>query len=262
MPSFPLTPETPVGEIVLAHPFLSRQFETHGLDYCCGGKSTLAEACARRSIPVLEFIGKLEAARIQAGVEEISLAHGAKRLEPNASLTTWIEHIRSVHHAYLWEELPALSLLVEKVARVHGSSDARLIRLSQHFSPFADDLMRHMQKEERVLFPWIESLEKDPLHAPIDPAASHCGGIQNPIRQMEAEHDEAGGVLREIRLLTTDFSLPEWACNSYRAMLNRLHHLETDLHMHVHLENNWLFPRAMEIQQSWEPKPDTALAQG
>jgi regulator of cell morphogenesis and NO signaling len=236
--SLNITPETPVGDIVVAFPVLSREFEALGIDFCCGGNVPLGVVCARKNISVTETIAKLRAACGQT-TDDPALSENGSQPKANAPLTEWVEYIQATHHEYLWKELPALAQLVEKVARVHGGGDARLVEIGRLFPPFAGELMQHMQKEEQILFPMIAALESGEEHA-----GSHCGGIQNPIRQMNVEHDEAGAVLKQIRQLTSGFAVPEWACNSYRAMLERLHHLETDLTTHMHLETHLVFPRA------------------
>lgn len=224
-----------VGEIVSRDPALSRVFEQAGIDYCCGGKMRLKEACAKRGLDVAVILNQLE--RSGSGARP-------RRKDPNTmSLTQLVDHIEQTHHAYLRSELPRLDGLARKVASVHGREDERLKTVRSVFTEMAQELFSHMVKEERVLFPFIRALDSG---APK--RFSPCGPLANPIRQMELEHDEAGSALERLRELTDGYVAPEWACNTYRALLSGLHELETDLHMHIHKENNILFPKALKLE--------------
>jgi len=158
-------------------------------------------------------------------------------------LTALADHIEATHHAYLRTELPRLCTLTSKVASVHGDKDVRLAAVRDTLAALAAEMGQHMLKEERILFPMIRQLD-----ASESVPAFHCGSLANPIGQMELEHDQAGAALVQLRALTDGFNPPEWACNTYRAMLDALAHLEQDLHQHVHKENNILFPRAIELE--------------
>ncbi len=234
-----LTLKTTVGEIVTRRPSLSRVFEKLHIDYCCGGKISLEESCRKKKLDPQTVLAMLEAveSEIEAGIPEIDAA--------SLTLTDLVDHIESTHHRYLWEEMPRLGALVEKVARVHGAHDSRLLQVLETYSDLVEELDLHMQKEERVLFPLIRSLQNGG-----SAASSHCGSAANPIRQMRMEHEQAGEALEKLRELTDDYTPPDWACNSYRAMLDALAYFEQDLHKHVHKENNILFPRALEQETS------------
>ncbi|MCG3148271.1 MAG: Iron-sulfur cluster repair protein YtfE [Verrucomicrobiae bacterium] len=224
-----------VGSIVARRPALSRVFEQAGIDYCCGGKLPLAEACRKKGIDPQQLLDTLEKAGATAGDASV---------DPAAmSLTALADHIEATHHAYLKTELPRLTAMTTKVAAVHGGEDARLAQLRDTYAGLAMEMSQHMLKEEQVLFPMIRQLD-----ASESAPAFHCGSLANPIRMMEMEHDQAGGALAKMRELTDGFTPPDWACNTYRAMLDALAHLEDDLHQHVHKENNILFPRAIERQ--------------
>ena len=228
-----------VGEIVAAAPNRSRLFEETGIDYCCGGGIPLEEACANKGLSPNALIAQLEAMEAQAD-NDPRFADAA-----SMGLIELISHILDTHHAYLRRELPRLSGLVEKVAEVHGDQDPRLRDLVQVFSHFVGHLQSHMLKEERVLFPAIQTIaESDRM-----PQLS-IGSVAFPIGGMEAEHAEAGDTLTRIRELTDDLTPPDWACNTYRAMLAGLEELELDMHQHIHKENNVLFPRAIEYERS------------
>jgi regulator of cell morphogenesis and NO signaling len=222
-----------VGELVARQPALSRVFEEVGVDYCCGGKKPLAEACRQKGLNPVELAARLEAAAARLGDQEFV---DAARM----SLTELADHIEATHHAYLKQELPRLAHLTAKVAHVHGGKDERLRQIHRVYEEFAADLTAHMMKEEQILFPMIRRLE-----TATGPVALHCGSLANPIGQMEREHHGAGDALEQFRTLTDDYTPPEDACNTYRAMVDALERLELDMHQHVHKEDNVLFPRAM-----------------
>ncbi len=226
-----------VGEIVTRRPALSRIFENVGIDYCCGGKKSLEEACKEKQLDPNEILNQLTGAETtgKADAPELDIA--------GMTLTELADHIEKTHHAYLRSELPRLDALTEKVASVHGGKEPRLPELRNTFVALAQELSSHMMKEEQILFPMVRTLEASET-APT----FHCGSLANPIRQMEQEHDQAGSGLERHRELTDGFKAPEWACNTYRAMLDALAHLERDLHQHINKENNVLFPRALEME--------------
>lgn len=226
-----------VGELVVERPERSRVFERLGIDYCCGGKRTLEDACQQCGLDLTSVIKQLDRS-------EAERPGGGSRNDPSSmSLTALADHIQAVHHDYLRSELPRIGQLVTKVADAHGQRDPRLVRLVDVFASFREELMMHMHKEEEILFPMIRAIELG--HAS---GAGHCGSIANPIRQMEAEHDDAGGALERMRELTDGYQAPETACNTHRAMLDALAYLERDMHTHVHKENSILFPRAIHLE--------------
>ena len=224
-----------VGSIVARQPALSRVFEQAGIDYCCGGKMPLNQACRKQGIDPEHFVAKLEQATAAADVAGVDAAA--------MTLTALADHIEGTHHAYLKTELPRLGALTTKVAAVHGEHDVRLAQVRDTFAGLAAEMAQHMLKEERILFPMIRQLEASQAMP-----AFHCGSVANPIGQMELEHDQAGAALAQLRELTDGFNPPGWACNTYRAMLDALANLEHDLHQHVHKENNILFPRAVALE--------------
>lgn len=230
------TMERTVGELVAELPGRSRVFEEYGIDYCCGGKKPLTKACAKKGVDADEVVRALAQADADA-VEKDTADYG------NMALDELVEHIVSTHHAYLARELPRLTEMSAKVAKVHGETDARLRELAQVVVALSAELRTHMMKEEQILFPIIKEL----VHAETLPPM-HCGTLANPIRVMESEHDNAGGALESMRRLTGGYVPPEWACNTYRALLDGLRELELDLHQHIHKENNILFPKALELE--------------
>jgi regulator of cell morphogenesis and NO signaling len=230
---FPFTIETKLGDIVAAQPGLARIFERLGLDYCCGGKQPLAQACARIGLDATSILATLAAAG--------DAAKNSPVVNPaELTLTQLADHIEHTHHVYVKTELPRLEEMAVRVATKHGWRDARLVEMGRVVTELTAEMTAHMEKEEKILFPFIRQIEAG--------AADHfhCGSIANPISQMEAEHEAAGAAVAHLRLLTNGFLPDAEACNTHRALLAGLAEFEVDLHQHVHKENNILFPRALD----------------
>ncbi len=227
-----------LGEIVAEKPARSRVFEELGLDYCCGGKQLLVEACSKKGLDPREIIIRLE--RDDGAGEEIDAFA--------MSLAELADHIEATHHDYLKREMPRLSVLCEKVGAAHGEAHPEMLEVQSIVAGFRAEIESHLWKEEHILFPLIRQIESGNPMA----AASHCGSVQAPIRQMEYEHDGAGDALARLRAVTRDYEVPAGVCNTYRALMDALQTLERDMHQHIHKENNVLFPRAiaMEAQAS------------
>lgn len=229
-------PNQTVGDFVREKPDRARVFENLRIDYCCGGKVSLIRACEKRGIDVNEVMRAIEACD--------SSDDASSDVTPDdMTLTELADHIEQTHHAYLKEELPRLQWMTEKVARVHGDKEPRLLRTREAFVALKDELEPHMMKEERILFPIIRQLEKATAATEF-----HGGSVANPIRQMEHEHEQAGDALAILSESTDGYTPPEWACNTYRSMLDSLARLEADMHQHVHKENNVLFPKAIALE--------------
>ena len=231
-----LDAKTTVGNFVRDNPDRARVFESLSIDYCCGGKVPLDQACQKQGLDVTEVLQRLEQCD-QSGFSEPLID------ADSMTLTELANHIEATHHAYLKEELPRLDFMTEKVARVHGEHEPRLAQTRQAFLALKAELEPHMMKEERILFPIIRQLEQAD-----GPLQFHCGSVANPIRQMEHEHDQAGNALAILSESTDRYMPPDWACNTYRAMLDSLAKLEKDMHQHVHKENNVLFPKAIQME--------------
>ncbi len=227
-----------VSDWVVDRPSRSRVFEKYGIDYCCGGKRPLAEACSSKGVEPDALLDAL-----LAGDESANAA--SDRDWASVRLDELCDHIEATHHAYLKSETPRLEALVEKVAAAHGPRHAELAEVRSIYLAFKAEIDAHMLKEEQILFPMIRELVK----AGTRPSF-HCGSVGNPIRMMELEHDSAGDALANMRRLTHDYSCPADACNTWRAMCDGLHQLEVDMHQHVHKENNILFPRALDRETS------------
>lgn len=231
------TLDTAVGELVTQRPGRSRIFEKLGIDYCCGGKKPLAEACDSKGLDAGTVLSMLLA------MEEDT--NGQKENWTDLSLTDLTAHIENTHHDYLKRELPRLGAMVRKVAAVHGVRYPWMLEVDGVYAGFAAEMESHMLKEEQILFPLIRCIDSEDAGS-----AGDCGpGIANPIRVMEHEHDDAGQALSRMRELTNAFTPPADACNTFRAMLDGLAELEADMHRHVHKENNVLFPVAIEKEK-------------
>jgi regulator of cell morphogenesis and NO signaling len=227
-----LNEQATVATIATSVPRGARVFERFGIDYCCGGKLPLESACRRRGLNTEEVLDALRAAAAESPAGE--------RDWNTASLAELADHIESVHHHFLTEELPRVRALATKVARVHGENHPELREVAEVFVAFADEMFSHMRKEEGVLFPAIRAIERGESGAP-------GASIDAPIACMVHEHDDAGRSLERMRALTGDFRPPAEACNSWRVLVNDLARLERDTHAHVHKENNILFPRALAL---------------
>ena len=223
-----------LGELVNAYPQLARELERWGLDYCCRGGRTLATACDAAGLSPHALVAELTAlTRRPAAVENWTTMSAAEL----------VGHIVSTHHRYLWAELPRLTDLTEKVNRVHGANHPELPEVEAVFDDLRTDLEPHMLKEERVLFPMIRDLAIAPAAPP-----SQCGSVRGPISVMLAEHDRAGDLLARLRELTEGYAPPVDACASYEACYRELAELEADTHLHIHKENNLLFPMVVELE--------------
>ncbi len=226
-----------VGEMVAENPSRARVFEHFGIDYCCGGKLPLDEACAAGGKDITVVLDALHKCEVESSA-------GSHKDWLQESMTSLVDHILTTHHAYLREEFPRLTKMTNRVAEVHGERHPELPKVRDAFAALRDELEQHMQKEEQVLFPMIKQLDSG-----ATAAAGHCGTIENPIRMMEHEHDNAGDALGTLRTLTGGFAPPADACNTYRVMLDSLAKLEADLHQHIHKENNILFPKALAAEK-------------
>lgn len=233
------TPVT-IGEMVVADYRKAEVFRKFGIDYCCGGKKPLEETCRKKGI---------DPQAVQRELDELdSMPADANQDFNSWDLDTLASHIVGKHHQYVTDALPMLYELTAKVARVHGERHPELVEIARLFDAVALELQMHMHKEERMLFPYISKMaanlrEGKPAPIPV------FGSVENPIRMMEAEHESAGGNLDEIRRLSADYTSPVDACTSYRVLFAKLNEFEQDLHQHVHLENNILFPKAISMEK-------------
>ena len=211
-------------------------FEKHHLDFCCKGKRTLEQACSESDIKIEEVIEQLE----KAGD-----INDSKTNYNELSLAQLSEHIVSTHHNYVKNEMPALHGYLQKVASKHGDRHPEMNKVFQIFVAVKEEMEFHMQKEEMVLFPRIKDIENQIQEG--KKVVINSSYLQSPINMMEQEHDHAGSMLAEIRNLTNNYNPPADACTTYQLSFASLQAFELDLHHHVHLENNILFPKALKM---------------
>jgi len=229
--------KTCVGEIVARDFRTAGVFERFGIDFCCGGHQSVADACRAAAADPVDVERALSA---MAPAD--NRADNDRTQWPAARL---IDHILDIHHAYVRSALPTIAAHLAKLVDVHGSGHPELRRLAAIFGDVSRDLLQHMKKEECVLFPYIRELAAG-REAPY---SSPFGTVENPIRMMRREHQQAGDELRLIRDLTNDYVAPADGCTTYRVTFAELAQFEQDLHRHVHLENNVLFPKAIELER-------------
>ena len=231
-----------VREVALNVPGATRVFEKFGIDYCCGGQKSLVEACGDRNLNLEQVVESLGTAAASPRSRQ-----GDNPLE-SGTLADLIRHIKNTHHKYTREEISRLGPLFDKVSNVHGRKHPELLEMRHDFWVLAHELTMHMKKEEMVLFPYIERMEEAvTAREPILPAP--FGSVEKPVANMIHEHEEAGKLLRNLRGLSKGFQPPEGACVSYKTLFSALEEFEKDLHQHIHLENNVLFPRAIEMER-------------
>jgi regulator of cell morphogenesis and NO signaling len=229
------TVEMSVGQLVTARPSRSRVFQRLGIDFCCGGKLSLADACKRRGLDASLTLDML--------LTEDAVA--SEQANPAMmSLADLCDHIETTHHAYLRTELPRLRDMVRKVTAVHGERHRWLAEVATIFERFATEMGVHMMKEEVILFPALRRLERATNGGLM---TDSLDAIAAPIGAMESDHDGAGDDLSRLKTLSNSFVPPADACTTFRAMLDGLRELEENMHMHVHKENNVLFPRALAL---------------
>jgi regulator of cell morphogenesis and NO signaling len=233
--------ESSVRDLAIDLPGAKQVFEKFGIDYCCGGGKALREACQEPGLTLSAVVRALEDATVAAKEKEEKLDWSSK------PLTELISHILAIHHTFDREEIARIELLIPNVVSMHGKTHPELIQIQSVFGSLKQDLLNHMMKEEQVLFPYLVELQastegRSPKPFPF------FGTVRNPIRVMSMEHDTAGEMLRSIRELSSNFAVPPEACTSYQTLYEALEALERDLHEHIHLENNVLFPRAVEME--------------
>lgn len=228
-----------VADLVTENIKTAHIFKRYGIDFCCGGGEKIEKACKKRNIDLAEL--------------ERELLKAAGTRERNFNYNSWdlgflTDHIVNIHHKYVEENIPLLLQYTEKVAKVHGASHPEVRAIEKLFRQVAGELASHLKKEELILFPFIkkmvnaEEVEK-PLERPT------FGTAENPVKMMEEEHEQAGEIFRKIAELSNNYTPPESACNTFRAMYSKLEEFEQDLHLHIHLENNILFPKALELEK-------------
>jgi regulator of cell morphogenesis and NO signaling len=227
-----------VGDMVAADFRTAEVFERFGIDFCCGGRRSFNDAC--------------RIAAVDPGVVLKALNAISRRHPEGDDVATWpldrlIDHIEDSHHAYVRRALPSIARHLMKLVEAHGSRHPELVTVGDVFAGMSEDLQQHMLKEERVLFPYVRDLVERQRTA-CGRISSPFGTVENPIRMMEREHREAAGALQVIRELTGGYAVPSDGCSTYAVCMAELAQFERDLHVHVHLENNVLFPQAVALE--------------
>ncbi len=234
-----VNPETmTLAEIVTENIRAAIVFEEYGLDFCCKGKRPLAEACSDKNVDVQKIVTEL--------TNLSGNGNGTQNVD-DWSLDFLVDYIINNHHQYVRRMIPVVTLHADKVASVHGKNHPETLRIADLFLAVREELEMHMMKEEKILFPQIKQMvltqkENSQFFPPP------FGTIQNPIRMMELEHTSAGDALYQIRELSNNYSHPEDACNTFKALYSELKEFEEDLHKHIHLENNILFPKSITLE--------------
>ena len=235
--------EKTVRELALEIPAATRLFEKLGIDYCCGGGQTLEQACHAASLSISQVEDSLDAVRRAAP------ASAGERNWQAAPLADLLAHIESSHHAFTRQEIARLGPLFDKVCSAHGKNHPELLHLRDIFTGLGAELTTHLMKEEMVLFPYIVRLEEAAVaQEPAPPTP--FGSVRNPVAMMINEHDGAGAALRALRETSHGYQVPPDACLSFLTLYRALAALEADLHQHIHLENNVLFPRAIQMENA------------
>jgi regulator of cell morphogenesis and NO signaling len=229
-----------VGEIVAQNFRAAQIFEKFGLDFCCGGKKTISDACEKKGVNTDEVIDEL------VKVNE----NGAGR---PADFNAWemdflINYIVENHHSYVTRSIPVIFAHSQKVAGAHGENHPEVIKIADYFTIIKDELEAHLMKEEKMLFPYIKKLvdiKKNNLEQQVPP----FGTVMSPIKVMEGEHENVGLLFAEINRLSNGYTPPDDACTTFRVLYQELNEFEQDLHTHIHLENNILHPKAIELEK-------------
>ncbi|MBT7896967.1 MAG: iron-sulfur cluster repair di-iron protein [Flavobacteriales bacterium] len=227
-----------VAQIVASDMRTAVIFKKYGIDFCCGGGKPVSEACNGIEVKEETIFNEIEMLDAEKAENDFD----------NMGLDVLSNHILETHHVYVKESLPIISEFANKVAKVHGDHNPENIEIAKLFHEVAIELQQHLIKEEGTLFPHIINLAI--AHRNGGKIQTPFGSVQNPIRMMEHEHDIAGNIFKKIEKLSNNFSPPAHACNTYKALYYHLKEFQSDLHIHIHLENNILFPKAIELEKT------------
>lgn len=231
--------DTQVGEVVKKSFKTAPVFHANHIDYCCGGNKSIASACAEAGVEPEQLVQQLSLIAENADPDAAYIN--------NLSLQELCEYIVKRHHAYVKGSFPFLKASLDKICDVHGTKHPELLEVRKLFNESAGELTMHMQKEEIMLFPYIQKMERAKKEG-ISLGSSPFGSVSNPIRMMVSEHETEGKRFDQIAGITGNYIPPADACTTYKATLNQLSEFESDLHRHIHLENNILFPQAIELE--------------
>ncbi|MEZ5037401.1 MAG: iron-sulfur cluster repair di-iron protein [Chitinophagales bacterium] len=234
-----ITKESTIAELVAQDYRVAAVFKNKAIDFCCNGNRSIQEVCNNQSLDADQLINELTATMQQGG---------ATNIDYNSwPLDLLADYVEKKHHRYVEKAIPEILPYLEKITRVHGSRHAELEEVLALFNEGAGELTKHMKKEELILFPYIRKMVKAEAAKTTIEAA--FGTVQNPIEQMMHEHDAEGERYRKISALTNNYTVPEDGCNTYRVTLSLLKEFEDDLHLHIHLENNILFPKSILLEK-------------
>lgn len=233
---------TRLAAIVTNLPHSVRVFEKYQLDFCCQGKQTLSQACETRGLSIDIVVNEL--------AEVSNLSNQTLPVVNTAEMTLGelMDIIIARHHAYVRESLGPIQSHVQKIAKVHGDNHPELREMAACFADVVAEMGPHMMAEENVLFPFIREMEHA-VSSGLDLLPPVFGTVRNPVAMMEAQHESAGGLMTRIRFLSLNYSVPDDGCATYRVAMQELKKFELDLHQHVHLENNILFPKAVAMEK-------------
>lgn len=233
------TSEPTIGELVAKDFRKAEIFKKYNLDFCCGGKKTIAQACNDKKIDIMEIENELN----KIDSQDTQTMHKFDEWE----LDFLVDYILNTHHKYVKNAIPVLLDYTSKVAKVHGQEHPEVITIANKFYEAADELNGHMCKEEQILFPYIKQLVSAKSNKSSIPG-SVFETIKNPINMMEHEHDVVGDIFKTIRELSNNYTPPEDGCTTYKVSFLKLKEFEEDLHQHIHLENNILFPKSIKLE--------------
>ena len=232
-----------VAEAVTENIKTAHVFKKYGIDFCCGGGITIEKACKKNKVDYKTLKKELLFTE-----ETQNRSHDYDNWE----LNFLIDHIINIHHAYVEESIPILFQYANKVAKVHGHHYKEVVQINDLFTEVAQELSAHMKKEELILFPYMKQLIKaDNEGKLLSPPP--FGSVNNPIQMMEHEHENVGDIFKTISELTNNYTPPEGACNTFKALYAKLEEFEQDLHLHIHLENNILHPKAILLEKKLVP---------
>jgi len=227
-----------VGEVVSTNIKTAHVFKKYGIDFCCGGGISIEKACEKKQLITDDLI--------------VELMNVDNSILPSQNYRAWsldllVDYIVNTHHTYIKQAFQLLDDYTAKVSKVHGVHHPLLLEIEKLYHALKEELLLHMHKEEKVLFPYVRQMVHA-FNSGMPRPLPQFGYIANPIRMMEHEHDIVGDICKEIASLTNNYTPPEWACNTLKAMYSKLNEFELDLHLHIHLENNILFPKAKEME--------------
>ena len=228
-----------VAEVVTENINAAHIFKKHGIDFCCGGGITIENACKKNDVDYNVLEEELNSIDFT-----VSNAYNYDKWD----LSFLVDHIVNIHHKYVEENIPLMMEYSAKVASVHGHHYKEVIEINELVIAVAKELVVHMKKEELILFPFVKQLVlADKKKIKANPP--HFGTVNNPIEMMENEHENAGNIFKRIAKLSNNYAPPEEACNTFRALYAKLQEFEQDLHQHIHLENNILFPKTKILEE-------------